>query len=342
MQKLDESLLGSYDYDLPSELIATYPANPRESARLLVYNRATKEITHSTFSELFSFLPKDIGVILNDTKVIKARIFGKKESGGKVELLFNSPLNNNKFKVYIRGKVAKGTKLFFDEGLVATILELHDDGVRVVSFTCKDKLLGTTELFVLLDKIGHIPLPPYIKREDEKEDAVEYQSVFAKNYGAVAAPTASLHFSKEMLEILQKNYDVNYVTLHIGAGTFKSVEVENIHSHKMHEEFFSIPHDTKKLLESTKKLLCVGTTSTRTVEYFARIKKDEGYCDLFLNTKNPPIRTDFLLTNFHLPKSTLIMLVSSFIGLSETLRIYKTAVSEKYRFFSYGDAMLII
>jgi S-adenosylmethionine:tRNA ribosyltransferase-isomerase len=340
--QLDENLVLSYDYLLPKELIASYPSNPRESARLLVYKRATREIIHSNFSNLFDFLPPDIGVILNDTKVIKARIFGRKQSGGEIELLLNSPLSDDTFKVYIKGKVKEGLKLFFDNDLIANILQINSDGTRVVDFVHKDKKLKTHELYEILEKIGHIPLPPYIKREDENLDTHEYQSVFAKNAGAVAAPTASLHFSDDMFKELQKKYECKFVTLHIGAGTFKGVECENINEHIMHEEFYNIFSDTQKLIDSKKELLCIGTTSARVVEFYARTKELNGYCNLFLNPKNKPLRTSYLLTNFHLPKSTLIMLVASFIGLEETLRIYNTAVKEKYRFFSYGDAMLII
>lgn len=339
---LDESLVSSYDYFLPNELIASYPANPRESARLLVYKTAEKKIIHSNFSNLFEFLPSSASVILNDTKVIKARIFGKKQSGGKIELLLNSPASEDTFKVYIKGKVKEKSKLFFDNDLVADVLSVNDDGTRIISFTCKDKKLKIHELYEVLEKIGHIPLPPYIKREDEKLDTKEYQSVFAKNSGAVAAPTASLHFSDEMFKNLQKKFECKFVTLHIGAGTFKGVECKNINEHIMHEEFYNIPKETEELIDSKKELLCIGTTSARVVEFYSRTKKTNGYCNLFLNPGNKPLRTNYLLTNFHLPKSTLIMLVASFIGLKETLNLYGTAVKEKYRFFSYGDAMLII
>lgn len=341
-QLLDENLVSSYDYFLPNELIASYPANPRESARLLVYKRAEKKIIHSNFANLFDFLPPNIGVILNDTKVIKARIFGEKQSGGKIELLLNSPVENDNFKVYIKGKVKENSKLFFDNNLVANVLHVRGDGTRVVEFMCKDKKLKVYELYEILEKIGHIPLPPYIKREDEKLDENEYQTIFAKNEGAVAAPTASLHFSGEMFENLQEKFECGFVTLHIGAGTFKGVECENIKNHTMHEEFYDIPKTTIDLINSKKELLCIGTTSTRVVEFFVREKRRSGFCDLFLNPNNTPLRTNYLLTNFHLPKSTLIMLVASFIGLEETLNLYNVAVNEKYRFFSYGDAMLII
>lgn len=308
----------------------------------MVYNRANGTITHTLFKELFHFLPSNIAVLLNDTKVVKARIFGKKESGGEVEVLLNAPLQENLYSVYIRGRVKQGTHLFFDEHLQAEIVELKEDGTRIVAFSQKEKPLHTKALFDVLDRIGHIPLPPYIKREDTNEDSVDYQTVFAKEQGAVAAPTASLHFTDSMFETLKKRYETHFLTLHVGAGTFKPVEAEHIYDHVMHSEIYAIPNETCKLIESSKNILAVGTTVTRTVEYFARTKEPHGKCDLFLHPENLPIRVNHLLTNFHLPKSTLIMLVASFVGIEKTLELYKEAVKEKYRFFSYGDAMLIV
>lgn len=307
-----------------------------------MFDRTTGRITHTLFKHLFDFLPTDIAVLLNDTKVIKARIFGKKESGGEVEVLLNAPLQENLYAVYIRGRVKVGTKLFFGEKLEAEIKELKEDGTRIVAFSQEGKALHTKALFDILEKIGHIPLPPYIKREDTHEDSVDYQTVFAKEQGAVAAPTASLHFTDEMFDKLKKRYETHFLTLHVGAGTFKPVEAEHIKDHVMHSEIYAIPSLTCKLIESPKNILAVGTTVTRTVEYFARTKVPVGKCDLFLHPQNPPLRVNHLLTNFHLPKSTLIMLVASFVGIEKTLELYDKAVREKYRFFSYGDAMLIV
>lgn len=339
---LDSLKTSSYDYVLPKEHIATHPVSPADSARLLVYNRSTQEITHTTFKHLMDFLPQDISVFLNDTKVIKARIFGTKETGGKIELLLNKPLFMNRYLVMIGGKVKVGTKLFFDCNLSANVLEVNEDGSRVVEFFQDDKKLDFLELVDILNKIGHLPLPPYMNREDEKQDEQDYQTLFAKNYGAVAAPTASLHFTPELLEKINAKYDVNYLTLHVGAGTFKPVDVDDILNHPMHSEYFEIGIDAKKALDNAKKVLAVGTTVTRTVEYYARTNKIQGECDLFLNPANKPIKVDYLLTNFHLPKSTLIMLVASFVGLEKTLEIYQEAIKENYRFYSYGDGMLII
>ena len=339
---LDSLKTSSYDYNLPKELIATHPVSPADSARLLVYNRSTNEIIHTTFNKLMDFLPQNISVFLNDTKVIKARIFGTKETGGKIELLLNKPLFMNRYLVMIGGKVRVGTKLFFDCNLSANVLEVNEDGSRVVEFFQDDKKLDFLELVDILNKIGHLPLPPYMNREDEKQDEKDYQTLFAKNYGAVAAPTASLHFTPELLEKINAKYDVNYLTLHVGAGTFKPVDVDDILNHPMHSEYFEIGIDAKKALDKAQKVLAVGTTVTRTVEYYARTNKIQGECDLFLNPANKPIKVDYLLTNFHLPKSTLIMLVASFVGLEKTLEIYQEAIKENYRFYSYGDGMLII
>ncbi len=339
---LDPLKTSSYEYNLPKELIATHPVSPADSARLLVYNRSTNKITHTTFKHLMDFLPQNLSIFLNDTKVIKARIFGTKETGGKIELLLNKPLFMDRYLVMIGGKVRVGTKLFFDEDLNAEVLEVNDDGSRVVKFFQNDKKLDFLELVEILNKIGHLPLPPYMNREDEKKDEQDYQTLFAKNYGAVAAPTASLHFTSELLEKINSKYDVNYLTLHVGAGTFKPVDVDDILNHPMHSEYFEIGIDAKKALDKAQKVLAVGTTVTRTVEYYARTNKIQGECDLFLNPANQPIKVDYLLTNFHLPKSTLIMLIASFVGLEKTLEIYHEAIEEKYRFYSYGDGMLII
>jgi len=337
-----ELLTKNYDYELPEGFIATTPVHPRDHAKLLVYNRKTDTITHTTFKHLLDFLPNECDVFLNDTRVIKARIFGRKESGGKVELLFNKPLDAHHYLVLIRGKVKVDTKLFFDDSLVATVTELNEDGSRVATFTHKDKEIRFEELVLVLDDIGHIPLPPYMHREDNKEDETDYQTLFAKKAGAVAAPTASLHFTPELFAALEARHQTHKVTLHVGAGTFKPVEVEEILDHPMHSEYFHISKKAAKVLDSKTPLLAIGTTVTRTLEYYVRTGKMDGECDLFLNPHNPPQRVTHLLTNFHLPKSTLIMLVSAFIGREKTLQLYKEAIEKEYRFFSYGDAMLIL
>jgi S-adenosylmethionine:tRNA ribosyltransferase-isomerase len=336
------TLTSSYDYELPKELIAKHPANPADSAKLLVYDRKNDTIIDTTFKDIMKYIPQNTKVILNDTKVIKARIFGKKESGGKCELFFNKPVDIDKFSVLIRAKVKLGTKLIFENSLQAIVVELIRDGSRVVEFYKDDKKLTFDELVEILNSIGHIPLPPYMEREDEKDDEKDYQTLFAKNYGAVAAPTASLHFTPELFSEFCDRYSVDYITLHVGAGTFKPVEAEDIDSHLMHSEYYEIADKTKEIIDSNDNILAVGTTVTRTIEYYAREKKQIGESNLFLNPLNKPIRVNHLLTNFHLPKSTLIMLVASFVGLDKTKELYSHAVKNNYRFFSYGDAMLII
>ncbi|EAI4185553.1 tRNA preQ1(34) S-adenosylmethionine ribosyltransferase-isomerase QueA [Campylobacter coli] len=341
---MKDLLLSSYDYTLPNELIATYPVHPKEDAKLLVFERKNNQISHTTFKNLQDFLP-DCALFFNDTKVIKARIYGNKSSGGKIELFLHQPCLDSQdslFLAQIKGRVKKDEILSFEQNLKAKVIELLDDGLRKVQFFQNDEVLNIFKLYELLDTIGHVPLPPYIKRSDEKSDLEDYQSIFAKNLGAVAAPTASLHFSENMLENLKKRHEIYHLTLHVGAGTFKSVECENLENHKIHSEFFDIPKKACEVIDSQKKILGVGTTVTRTIEYYARTKQNQGFCDLFLHPHNPPLRQDYLLTNFHLPKSTLIMLVSAFIGRQNCLKLYDIAIKEKYRFYSYGDAMLIL
>ncbi|MBT0857416.1 tRNA preQ1(34) S-adenosylmethionine ribosyltransferase-isomerase QueA [Campylobacter coli] len=341
---MKDLLLSSYDYTLPNELIATYPVHPKEDAKLLVFERKNNQISHTTFKNLQDFLP-DCALFFNDTKVIKARIYGNKSSGGKIELFLHQPCLSSQdslFLAQIKGRVKKDEILSFEQNLKAQVVELLDDGLRKVQFFQNNEVLNTFKLYELLDIIGHVPLPPYIKRSDEKSDLEDYQSIFAKNLGAVAAPTASLHFSENMLENLKKRHEIYHLTLHVGAGTFKSVECENLENHKMHSEFFDIPKKACEVIDSQKKILGIGTTVTRTIEYYARTKQSQGFCDLFLHPHNPPLRQDYLLTNFHLPKSTLIMLVSAFIGRQNCLKLYDIAIKEKYRFYSYGDAMLIL
>jgi len=338
-----ELLTQSYDFHLPDELIASYPASPRDHAKLLVYNRATDTLTHAHFYDLEKFLPKECALIFNDTKVIKARLYGKKPSGGKMELLINKPLNAHQVHVYIRGKVKVGTEILFENHLKAIVQQLNEDGSRIVTFYKGEQQLRFEEILPIIDTIGHIPLPPYINREDNTQDATEYQSVFAHNEGAVAAPTASLHFTPEQHERICKAHPHAYVTLHVGSGTFKPVEAEIITQHPMHSEYYEISPQAKEILDSDIPVLSVGTTSTRTIEFYARHKEQtSGEANLFLHPQNKPLRVNHLLTNFHLPKSTLLMLVASFVGLEKTQELYAEAIKEKYHFYSYGDAMLIL
>ncbi|MDD5373413.1 MAG: tRNA preQ1(34) S-adenosylmethionine ribosyltransferase-isomerase QueA [Sulfurimonas sp.] len=338
-----ELLTSSYDFDLPKELIATYPASPRDSAKLLVYDRTTDKIFHVNFYDLENFIPKNCALVFNDTKVIKARLFGEKPSGGKIELLINRALNAHDISVYIRGKVKVGTKIIFNENLIADVKELLEEGSRIVNFYQDEKALRFEDILPIIDKIGHVPLPPYIQRKDNKEDENEYQSVFAKEEGAVAAPTASLHFTKEQHERVCSKFPHAFITLHVGSGTFKPVECDTITEHPMHSEYYDISDEAKELLDSEIPILSVGTTSTRTVEFYVRNKElQRGEANLFLHPNNKPLRVNYLLTNFHLPKSTLLMLVASFVGLEKAMELYDIAIKERYRFYSYGDAMLIL
>jgi S-adenosylmethionine:tRNA ribosyltransferase-isomerase len=338
---LDISKTSSYDFFLPENLIALYPATPADSAKLLIYDRKTDSIKHEIFRNIGNYLDEHT-IILNNTKVIKARIFGHKQTGAKIELLLNKPLPNNKFLCFVRGRVKRDDILVFD-GVSAKVVTLNDDGSRVVEFFDDNfKILDFDSLLNILDKIGHIPLPPYINREDNKQDEVDYQTLFAKEEGSVAAPTASLHFTPQLLENLKKQFGTSFITLHVGAGTFKPVESEDIHEHIMHSEYYHIEDDTMDIINSEKKILAVGTTVTRTIEYYYRTKQQNGECNLFLNPNNPPLRVNSILTNFHLPKSTLIMLVASFVGLKKTMKLYQEAIDNNYRFYSYGDAMLIL
>lgn len=378
----DEDLrLLSYDYALPKSCIALRPTKPKERAKLLVFERKTNKITHTEFGNLCEFLPP-CAVVFNDTKVIKARIYGVKSGGARCELLFHKALSEFSFLVQIKGRVKEGEILCFQNGVSAKILSLNEDGTREVCFFADKKgeffrqnltkiefecekdvnlaknsaifnenslnlpknsrLLNNKELLFMLEKIGHIPLPPYIKRADTKSDSKDYQSIFAKNLGAIAAPTASLHFSKALLKKLSKTHKIYTLTLHIGAGTFKGVEVDDLRLHKMHSEDYFINDELARAIDSKEPLLAVGTTVARCIENYARTNLKNSQCELFLHPQNPPLRQNYLLTNFHLPRSTLIMLVASFIGRKKTLELYEIAIKKGYSFYSYGDAMLII
>ncbi|MGP1450010.1 MAG: tRNA preQ1(34) S-adenosylmethionine ribosyltransferase-isomerase QueA [Wolinella sp.] len=343
---IDPFLLESYNYELPGDLIARFPIKPKNMARLLVYKRKDGSITHTCFNSFEDFIPRDSLLVLNDTKVIKARFYGRKDSGGAIELLYHEPLLNSKnprFLVQIGGRVKKGQKILLERGFSAQICELLDGGFREVEFFDeRGCILGMAELFSFLDSCGHVPLPPYIKRDDTNDDELDYQNPFAANAGAIAAPTASLHFENSEAERLKANFNHAYVTLHVGAGTFLGVECKDIRAHKMHREHFFIPSESAKKIEESQQILAIGTTAARTVEHYARTKECEGECELFLHHGNPPQKTTALLTNFHLPKSTLLMLVGAFIGVSEMQRIYAEAIAHRYRFYSYGDGMLIL
>lgn len=341
--------LKGYDFELPKSAIAQTPANPRESAKLLVYDRASGCIWHSDFSHFSAFVPKDSLIVFNDTKVLKARIYAhkllshKNLSERKYEIFYHKALGDNLFVAQIRGSVRIGDKFVLKpENVIINIIKRLNNGMRLIKFSKDDGLLDKQSVLELLEKYGHIPLPPYIKRADNALDSAFYQSTFAKIEGSVAAPTASLHFDKATMDNLQSSFNTCFITLHIGAGTFMGVESADIREHNMQKEQFCIDTKAARAIDSAKHVLCIGTTSARCVEYYARHKVLSGECDIFLYPGCDFKRVNALLTNFHLPKSTLIMLVSALIGKEKCLWLYDEALKNGYRFYSYGDGMLIL
>ncbi|HQT27141.1 MAG TPA: tRNA preQ1(34) S-adenosylmethionine ribosyltransferase-isomerase QueA [Burkholderiales bacterium] len=329
--------LQEFDYHLPEELIAQHPAPKRTASRLLVMDDHGL-LSDRVFNEFPDFLNPDDLLVFNDTKVIRARLFGRKESGGKVEAMVERMLDEHRVLALIRASHAPkpGAVLDFG-GEKAEVLERCGD-FHMLRFDSAASLV--------LERMGRIPLPPYIVHAATESDEARYQTVYAKHPGAVAAPTAGLHFDQEILERIKgKGVHAAYVTLHVGAGTFQPVRVENIEEHTMHSEVYSVPEETLDAIERARerggKVIAVGTTALRALESAACSGKGTGETSIYI-TPGFEFRTvDRLLTNFHLPKSTLLMLVSAFSGMDEMRRAYRHAVSEKYRFFSYGDAMLI-
>lgn len=333
-------------YELPKELIAQTPAEPRDSSRLLVLNKENSQIEHKHFYDIIDYLnPGDL-LVCNDSRVLPARIFGIKENtGARVEFLLLKQVGTNRWETLCKpGKKAReGTKFTFGEGILrATVVQVKDDGNRVVDFECEDNFFAT------LDKIGQMPLPPYIT--EEPKDKERYQTVYSHELGSAAAPTAGLHFTKELMEkIKSKGVGIAYVTLHVGLGTFRPVKVDDVTKHKMHSEHYEISEESARLINEAKKngkrVIAVGTTSCRTLEsvatLYGEIKPCDGFTDIFIYPGYKFKVLDGLITNFHLPESTLIMLVSAFAGYDNIMNTYKTAVNEKYRFFSFGDAMFI-
>lgn len=333
-------------YELPSELIAQTPATPRNSSRLMLLDKSTGKVSHKIFSDLTDYLNEGDCLILNDTRVIPARIFGvKNETGAVVEFLLLKQKENLLWECLCGpGKKARtGARFTFGEGrLEGEITDILDDGNRIVRFSCDGNI------FAILDEIGQMPLPPYIKAK--LEDKERYQTVYSKYLGSAAAPTAGLHFTKDMLKkISAKGVNIGYVTLHVGLGTFRPVKVDDASKHIMHKEHYIMPLETADLINEThnnkKRVICVGTTACRTVESVAAknhcICADEDDTGIFIYPGYNFKCMDALVTNFHLPESTLIMLVSAFAGYDNVMNAYKIAVNEKYRFFSFGDAMFI-
>lgn len=334
-------------YELPENLIAQTPIEPRNASRLMILHKKTGELEHRIFKDLGEYLRPGDCLVLNDTRVIPARIYGvKEETGAVVEFLLVSQKENDVWECLCKpGKRAKiGTKFSFGEGkLIGEIIDINkDDGNRFVKFSCDGSI------YAVLDEIGAMPLPPYIK--EKLKDKERYQTVYSKELGSAAAPTAGLHFTPEMLDEIRKSgVKTAYVTLHVGLGTFRPVKVDDVTKHKMHTEHYIMPQKTADMINETKKndgrVICVGTTSCRTVESVATkngcVCADEDDTSIFIYPGYEFKCMDALITNFHLPESTLIMLVSAFAGFDNIMNAYNTAVAEKYRFFSFGDAMFI-
>ncbi|WP_337484319.1 tRNA preQ1(34) S-adenosylmethionine ribosyltransferase-isomerase QueA [Porcipelethomonas sp.] len=334
-------------YDLPEELIAQTPVEPRNSSRLMKIDRKTGDIVHSRFYNLCDYLKKGDLLVLNDSRVLPARLYGEKKSTGSfIEFLLLEQKGDKLWEIICRpGKKAKvGTEFSFGNGiLTAKVIEVKDDGNRIVKFSCEGNF------YAVLDEIGQMPLPPYIT--EKLEDKERYQTVYSKELGSAAAPTAGLHFTKEQLEeIRSMGVDIAYVTLHVGLGTFRPVKEDDILNHKMHSEHYHLSEETAEKINRTKasggRVIAVGTTSCRTLESMelenGLVKSGDGYTDIFIYPGYKFKLLDGLITNFHLPESTLIMLVSAFLGYENTMNAYKIAVEEKYRFFSFGDAMCIL
>lgn len=333
-------------YDLPQELIAQTPIEPRDASRLMVLNKETGAIEHRIFRDLTEYLTDKDCLILNNTRVIPARIYGTKmETGAYVEFLLLTQKENDVWECLCKpGKRAKiGTMFDFGDGkLQGEVIDVQEDGNRIVRFTCDGNI------FAVLDEIGQMPLPPYIKEKLENKE--RYQTVYSKELGSAAAPTAGLHFTPEMLEkIKAMGVKIGYVTLHVGLGTFRPVKVDDVTKHIMHTEHYHMPPETAELINETKKnggrVIAVGTTSCRTIESVAAkngcICEDDDNTSIFIYPGFEFKCMDALITNFHLPESTLIMLVSAFAGFDNIMNAYNTAVKEEYRFFSFGDAMFI-
>ena len=338
--------LTDFDYYLPEELIAQTPLKKRDSSRLLVLDKKTGEIEHKHFYDIIDYLKKGDTLVLNDTKVLPARLIGiKKETYAIIEILLLKNIEKDKWECLVKParRINEGTIVSFGEGkLKAKCCGVYDEGIRHFELIYEGILLE------ILEELGTMPLPPYI--HEKLEDQSRYQTVYAKEVGSAAAPTAGLHFTNELLsKIKSKGINIVYITLHVGLGTFRPVSVENIEEHEMHSEYYSMSKEVAEILNKTKKeghkIISVGTTSTRTLEtimnLYNEFKECNGWTNIFIYPGYKFKAIDSLITNFHLPKSTLVMLVSTLAGRENILNAYKIAVDEKYRFFSFGDAMFI-
>ena len=332
-------------YDLPEELIAQTPLLKRDTSRLMVLDKNTGEVTHKHFYDILEYLHPGDCLVMNDSRVLPARLLGHRPTGGAVELLLLRDLGDKKWECLAKPgrKLLEGQQVIFGNGeLTAVVRKVCDDGNRIVEFFYEGIFLE------VLERLGKMPLPPYIKAE--LQDQERYQTVYSKEVGSAAAPTAGLHFTEELLEkIRQKGIKTAFVTLHVGLGTFRPVKVEDVHSHHMHSELCMLGEETAKILNETKasggRIICVGTTSCRTLESLVNedgtFEPKSRWTDIFIYPGYTFKAMNALITNFHLPESTLVMLVSAFAGRENVLNAYTQAVAEKYRFFSFGDAMFI-
>lgn len=335
--------LSDFDYVLPEELIAQYPLKKRDESRMMVLEREAHKIYEKKFADIVDYLNKGDTIVLNDAKVVPARIMGRKDTGAKIELFLLENLGDNTYKVLAKPskRLKKGARVGFGRGISATVLENADIG-KIIRFDDTENIDDKLKL------IGQVPLPPYIKRQPEKMDEERYQTVYAKSNGATASPTAGLHFTDEIIKrIKDKGVNIAHVTLNVSYGTFAPVLEETIEKHKMHKEYFRFPKETADTINETKKrgnrVVAVGTTATRVLETYANNANcSEGYTDLFVYPDYKFKIVDALLTNFHIPKSTLLMLVSAFAGREFILEAYKKAIETQFRFFSYGDCMLVL
>ena len=334
-----------FNFDLPEELIAQTPLEKRDSSRLLVLNKETGNIEHKHFSDIIDYLKKGDVLVLNDTKVLPARIIGVKEdTGAVVELLMLKETEKDIWEVLSKPakRIKIGTVIKFSDRLKAICTDIGEEGIR------KFKFIYNGILLEILDELGEMPLPPYI--HEKLKDKDRYNTVYAKNIGSAAAPTAGLHFTKELLrKIKNRGIKIEYITLHVGLGTFRPVSVDDVTKHKMHSEFYSMNKTTAEVLNSAKKsgnkIISVGTTTTRTLEtiinLYGTFKECSGWTDIFIYPGYEFKAIDSLITNFHLPKSTLIMLVSALAGKDNIMNAYEEAIEREYRFFSFGDSMFI-
>jgi len=336
--------VSDFNFDLPTELIANYPTKERTHSRLLCLNSEDDTIQHRGFADLLDLLhPNDL-LVFNDTKVVPARLFGHKETGGKLEILFERLIDDQTFLAHVRSSKSPkvDSLIILESGETLTMLGRQD-----ALFMLKSN--SGIAVFDLLERQGHIPLPPYIERSDEHLDQERYQTVYAQNPGAAAAPTAGLHFDEPLIKALKVNgVNTTFVTLHVGAGTFQPVKVDDISDHIMHSEWIDVSDETVAAIKATKKsggrVVCVGTTSVRSLESASQsgeIAAFRGDTSIFIFPGYEFKTVDALITNFHLPKSTLLMLVSAFLGKDKIMHAYEEAIKEKYRFFSYGDAMFL-